>query len=274
MALLVLPSVNKGHGWRPGTPNPNNETKEFGDILFKGIKPTLRLTGKVGFTDRFYHPSLRDQGQFGSCTGHGPRTALQTLMRFLGRWQFAKRQKEPELSPRHAYLLGRIKEASVMEDSGCEIADVIDAIVENGIAPESLMPYPVDTTPATWSAMCEMPSEEAKKRARWNRIKASRYLVRTPEQFMQALANKLPIVGGFVCTNHTFDRDDGFLNYPQRGDVVEGGHCVCYLEADADQAITTFPNSWGMWGAQGYGMQELRWLTAGYMNDCWAIDLH
>jgi hypothetical protein len=275
MALLVLPSVGRGHGWRPGTPNPNDETKEFGDLLFKGIKPTLALTGKVGFTDRFHHPSIRDQGLFGSCTGHGPRTALQTLMRFKGRWQYARTKREPELSPRHAYLLGRIKEASLHEDAGCEIADVIDMIVEHGIAPENLMPYPAETTSATWPVMCEMPSEEARKRARWYRIKASRYRVRTPEQFLQALANKLPIVGGFVCTNHTFDRPDGFLLHPQQGDVVEGGHCVPYLEADCDAGIAEFANSWSeLWGTKGYGKQELRWLHNGYMSDCWAVELH
>lgn len=272
MAKLVLPhgtAAGHGHGWKRDTPSVN--TVYMRDMLDKGVVPTLRITGKVGFLDKADHPKLRNQLAFGSCTGHATRTAMQMSMRYKGIWQSKTKRQEPELSPLDIYLKGRIKEGAQFEDTGCEIQDVIDEAVRLGCALERTAPYPKVATPQTWAVMCELPSEEAKTTAKWHQISAKRYKIKTVDEFFQALANKMPVVGGFTCFTHSFDRDDGFIPYPQRGEQIDGGHAVAYLAADADARVVEFQNSWGQWGDGGYGRQEMYWFETGLMNDCHAI---
>jgi Papain family cysteine protease len=261
MATLILPN-GKSHGWKRDTPSHNDW--EMADALFKGVKPTLAITGPVGFLDRSQHPKVRDQGAYGSCTGHGTRGALQTMMIKRG-------LKQVELSPRQIYFNGRAKEASIPEDSGCEIRDVIDETVRLGAAREADCPYP--KTDKEWPLMKRPPSQKAAQGAQAHQIKVNRYRVRTLDEFLQALANKMAIVGGFTCFSDTFDRQDGYLPFPRPGVRVTGGHCVLYLTADPGQRIVGHQGSWSPdWGNGGYGTQSFEWLERKLISDSWACD--
>lgn len=260
MAHLVLPN-GMGHGWKRDT--PSHQDWEMADALFKGAKPRLAIAGPVGFLDRRQHPKVRHQRRYGSCTGHGARTAMQTMM-------IKRDLPQVELSPRQIYWLGRRRETSIPEDSGCEIRDVIDEVVKYGAAREKDCPYPSDDA---WAVMKRTPTDAAMRNAQAHQIKVNRYRVRTVDEFLQALANKMAIVGGFTCFSDTFDREDGFLPMPGARAKVDGGHCVCYLAADPGQRAVEHQGSWGAdWGRGGYGTQLFDWIERKLVSDCWAID--
>lgn len=250
MANLVLPN-GKGHGWKRDTPSHRDK--------YMRDRPTkVAITGPVGFLDRGQHPAIRDQGSLGSCTGHGTRTALQTQLKARG--------KEVELSPLYIYWRGREKEACIPEDSGCEIRDVIWATANFGAAREECWPYRV-------AKFAKTPTQTAHKSALSHQVKVGYYKCRSVDDVLQAMAQKMPVVGGFSCFSDSFDRADGYIPMPSQNARLDGGHCVCYLSADPGARTFTFANSWSKeWGSGGYGTMPFEWMERGLMNDCWAID--
>lgn len=127
-----MATTRKGHhlGASPSPFNPNyygypaHLIKRAGDFPRRGV-----LTGKIGPT--------KNQGNQGSCTGHGSTSQGERLYR---RWK----DQEPIFSPAFHYFLERKKEGTLADgDCGANVVTSLE-IAENGgygFCPEEFMPY-------------------------------------------------------------------------------------------------------------------------------------
>lgn len=247
MAHLVLPN-GKGHGWKPDTP-------DYRDKLMRGARPRIAVTGPVALKSE-YLPAVRDQGQLGSCTGHGVTGGLMYKLRERGR--------AVELSALYAYYQGRVLEASVDEDAGAEIRDVVKAAAKQGVSTLACWPYRIER-------FAKKPTKTADRTAQSHQVKVGYYRCLTVDDIVQALAQGMPVVGGFSCFSNLDANGNGHI--PMPAGVLEGGHCVWFVGADPHTRELKFQNSWAAdWGEHGYGYLPFDYLAKGLADDFWAID--
>ena len=257
-----------------------------------GLKARLSTRTRVsGITNPMVNPALyprtRDQDWLGCCTGFGLRGA--TLLKFyekhedkLGTGQYAKNY---DFSPLAAYWLGRRRENSVNEDSGCEIQDVVQEVQKFGIPTEQAWPYHIPQ-------FKKQPPQRAFTEGLWHQALGSyrcdevgKSNETTVDNMLRHLAAGLPGVYGFTCYDNLNEADDtGLVPLPKSNSKVEGGHCVNYFWADTASRVFGGPNSWGnRWGAKappgaryserGYILIPFQAVIDGWCNDCWAIDI-
>jgi C1A family cysteine protease len=248
---LVLPS-GRGHGWRPDTPDHR-------DVAFKakfsgGVIPDVVQLDDTAF------PAVRDQGDLGSCTGHGVTGALMYRLRVR------KHPVQTRLSALYAYYQGRVIEACVKEDSGCEIRDVVKAAAKIGVATESSWPYDVRKFART-------PPHTADKTAASHQV-VRYYRCLDIDDILHAIAAGLPVVGGFSCFSNLDDGPEpGVIPMPGPKDTLDGGHCVWFCGGNARTRVLVFQNSWSReWGANGFGSLPFEYVEKGLADDFWAVD--
>lgn len=260
MAHLVLPNGH-GHGWRPDTPDHRDRYLFQRQLAPKPVPAQFYLDPK-------YLPAVRDQGQLGSCTGFGTTGALT----WGGRHKF----KDLDLSPLFAYYQGRVIEASVREDSGCEIRDVVKAAANLGVSREKFCPYNI-------KRFSVKPSQAAYTSARSHQIKIGYYRTDTVADVLQALLNNMPVVGGyswFSCFDTPEFERNGVMPIPTAGDKLEGGHCNWVCGFDNERQMLLMQNSYGagyganhpMTGERGYIFMPFTYLKEGWADDFWALD--
>lgn len=201
----------------------------------------------------------RDQQDEGCCTGFGTARAVQAAL------------KGDPLSPQFAYFLGRVREATQDVDAGAIIGDVVDGILEYGIAKESVYPYIAGTFAVRPSVDVFADATRTK-----GKVKAQRVIGLS--QIKNALAAGHPVVFGMSVPEY-FESDqvavDGWVRLPTNADRYLGGHCMC-IDGFDDRASTPFlwvANSWGAWGQDGYCRLDQKWVSdqRRLIDDCWAV---
>jgi len=263
--------LNNGRhgGWLPD--RPSHRDFRLSDKL--GPRPMGELQST--FLDPSTYPKIRDQGQQGSCTGHGARNALMQRLRARDKVLWSKY----DLSPGAAYYNARKLEDSIRYDTGAYIRDVIEGAAKWGIAREDHCPY--DETKLVTNL-----SFQAEQSAKWHQALhyyrcdvegASRSA--TIDNIIRALSANLPVVFGFTCFSNLWDADEnGRIPLPSRVDRDEGGHAMCIYEADTSARMLIGPNSWGAWGGtgrdgqRGYFALPFDYFLRGYADDAWAVD--
>lgn len=256
----------KRYGWRPDLPDGrdrifNNERKVLS-------APQLPVT----FSLRSKMPPVYDQGELGSCTGHGVAGILEHQ-------EMTQGQGATTPSRLFIYYEERVIEGSVSEDAGAEIRDGIKVVAQKGAPPESLWPYDI-----TKFARKPAPSvyEAAKKH------EAIQYLRVVPG--MPGSPIRTPVLGGFPVVfgftvyenfESSWDPAHEYLPLPSPSEGVLGGHCTVVIGWDF--SLKRFPvnvfevrNSWGSaWGDQGHFWMDARWLYdpwLGLSSDFWVIE--
>jgi hypothetical protein len=277
MARLVLPN-GRGHGWRRDTPDNVRDRRMTRRVQEIGRK-------LVPDTPYYLKPEAlsptRDQGPQGSCTGHGLVQALE--------WSYrATRSIDVTLSPAMAYLNGRIIEASVKEDSGCEIRDVVKAAAKTGVCLEKYAPYNPNKLQTTIT-------KQQALNASFHQIKLGYYrcddLVSQPgmsvrdafvDNMIQALLNDMPIDGGYSwysCLDTADFERNGVMAVPTTRDRLEGGHCNWVCGVDVRARMFILQNSYGdKFGAKhpvtqkgGFLIMPFAYVLNGIWDDAWAI---
>jgi hypothetical protein len=279
---LILPSNGRAHGWRPDTPNVNAPR------LSERISTRTRATAiENPMIDPALYPKIRDQDWLGSCTGFAMRSTA--LLKFyekhgdkIGTGKYAKLY---DFSPLAAYWLGRRRENSINEDSGCEIQDVVGEAAKFGIPTEEAWPYQIPQYK-------KQPPVRAFTEGLWHQAIGSyrcdekgKSREATVDNMLRALKAGLPIHYGFTCYDNLNLADDtGLVPLPTPSSVIEGGHAVACFWADTAARIFWGPNSWGnRWGAKapagaryserGYIGIPFQAVLDGWCDDCWAIDI-
>jgi C1A family cysteine protease len=257
-------------GWLPDRPSHKDWR------LSNKLGPAPASAPESVHLDPATYPTIRDQGQQGSCTGHGTRNAL--AQRLLARdHAFWSRY---DLSPAAAYYNARALEGSVREDSGAYIRDVVEGAAKFGVARESDCPYSDSklVTSLTKAAQISAKWHQALHYYRCDEQGASTET--TVTNIIRALADGMPVVFGFTCFSNLGEADaDGRIPMPSPRDREDGGHCMCIYEANVSSRLFIGPNSWGTnWGGvgkdgqRGYFALPFDYFLQGLADDAWAVD--
>ena len=183
-------------------------------------------------------PSVRDQGNLGSCTGFGIGGNLTGCAKDQGvytEW----------FSPTWIYNGGRLLEGTLDEDSGCYPRDNLEFIREYGCLLEHFRPYKDtldETDPTDWGL-----NDEA---AKYPIIKYTR-LVDGVDGILSALADGYLVSIGSPWYDSWFYPDAGG-NLPEDYLYVAGGHEYLCYGYDKVRQVLLCQNSWGTgWGNSG-----------------------
>lgn len=214
----------------------------------------LSLPSSVNLVDKL--PECWDQGQLGSCTGHGCGASLAFI--------------HPGLMPSRLmiYYDGRELENNIPNDDGAQIRDVVKALADKGVCPESLWPYDI-------SKFAVRPPDSAYQEAA--KYKISNYFrVDNLFELKTSLAQGFPVVIGF----QVFDNFEsaqmqrtGILKKPGCFRRSIGGHCVEVIGYDDSKEMVFVRNSWGTsWGPfNGNFWMEYKYFNHGLVSDMWTI---
>lgn len=241
--------TSKRYGWKPQLPDHK-------DFLFKPA-PAKKLPPKV---DRLTLAiSAWDQGELGSCTGHG-----------IGRvWAHRWLQEgRPFVMPSRLFIYynERVLEGTVNEDDGASIRDGMKVLSKIGVPHEDLWPYRI-------SQFAKKPPKTAFDQALTELALQYHAVEETVDAMKAALAAGNPIVGGFNVFQSFMGADvatTGIMPMPGKDEKSDGGHCVCFDGYDDRDQTFWVANSWGEdWGQAG-------WFKMPYANilnidDLWVL---
>lgn len=257
LGLLPQRKISR-YGWKPDLPDPR-------DHIF-GVSAPVTLPASFDNSTDPAMPPVWDQGQLGSCTGHG----VGALVAFE-----VKQATGKDFMPSRLFIYygERVIEGDVDQDNGAAIRDGIKVVNKLGCPAEADWPYDISkfTQKPPAAAFTNALAERAVSYARVPR-----------SQIRQALVAKNLVTFGFTVFS-AFESQEmathGILNLPQRGEQNLGGHCVAAVGYDDNKIIGShrgawkIRNSWGLgWGQKGYF-----WMPYAYTNssrlssDFWTV---
>jgi hypothetical protein len=264
-----------GLGWRKEMRDPRDRIYKAPRIALVDTKPPLGANWMT----------IHDQGQQGSCTGHGSTTALEIFARMIGVSLF---KDAPPPAPgthetageqaarRMAYYMGRDYIHETDQDNGAYIRDVIRGFMNFGICPESSCPYSGDpTVKPTKTAYANALKVRDKLRA------LGIVYERCPDlgSILSAINANQPVVFGFTCYNEIFNLSGStptsdILPVPNSTEPPLGGHCVCADGFSLRDNLVDCINSWSpKWGRKGRFRMPFAWFTdiRGLADDAWTF---
>jgi len=217
----------KPFGWK-------KDPRDMRDYLHR---PTTAVIPDV-FLMHILLPSVRDQGNLGSCTGFGIGGNLTCTAKMYG-------QYSEWFSPTWIYNGGRKIAGDLLVDSGCYPRDNFEFIRQYGCLLEHFKPYrdTLDKTdPITWGL-----NEEA---AKWPIIEYFRVV-----DGIDYICNAL-FEGNFISLGSPWYESwcevgsDGVL--PEDYSFIAGGHATFLYGYDKKKKVFHGQNSWGSsWGNGG-----------------------
>ena len=249
----VVPKLPKYH-WKRGK-------KDSRDFKYKPAK----LDSVPAVTDlRQWCSPIDDQGQLGSCTGHGTAACIEYMDRRYS-------NKQTEVSRLFIYYYERLIEGSINSDSGAQIRDGIKATYTYGAPLESLWPYDVTKfkVPPSPAAVQDAAN---RKVTLYENIADGDY-----QGCINALASGYPVIIGFdVYKSFESEQvaDTGMMPYPNvHAEQCLGGHCVLLVGYDNNKNVFIVRNSWGTgWGDNGYFYMPYKVIQDTTMSsDFWVI---
>lgn len=190
-------------------------------------------------------PPVMNQGQLGSCTGHGSTSAMRTMLKKQG-------QVDVPLSRLMAYYDARRYEGTTHQDAGATIRDVIKGVAWLGVAPEALWPYDerkyaVRPPASVYAAALQFEIE-------YKRVGGPSGTA-TANNVKAAIAAGYPVVFGFNVYRQFESEacaENGIVAMPPANSEPIGGHCVFAWGYGQHNGYFSCRNSWGAdWGDNG-----------------------
>jgi hypothetical protein len=250
------------YGWKRGL--PSRRFPQLALTSFPVLSPSKSLVA-TGF-----FPPIWDQGQTGSCTGHGVARAIA----------FARaKQGLPFFDPSRLfpYWNARVQEGGQTQDGGAAIGDVVQAVQTFGDCP--YVDLPTDpklvTVAPSGKAFDDSITHKAMSVTRVMASTAAGLQYHT-KHCIDVLG--LPVVVGIVVYE-SFESDavakSGIIPMPGVNETQLGGHCVLNVGYDDPSEMALCANSWSEdWGIQGYFKIPYAYLfNAGFADDFHAIQL-
>jgi len=213
---------------------------------------------------------VRDQGQEGSCVGHGWAGHADWLFRRYGPHHFSL-----NLSPQFIYYLARQMEGTLPNDAGAQVRTGAKVFNQYGAAPETDDPYSLDS-------MNIPPSTQALSNALLYKGGAYHTLL-TQQDRMLCLASGYCYVDG-INVYDSFESDavatSGEVPMPAPREQCLGGHCtlmfgydINHKNLDGSLGAEHRRNSWGnSWGVNGDFWLPFSYVQQ-YAADCWVLHL-
>lgn len=229
------------------------------DLMFVA-PPGLSLPDKVDLSANM--PPVMDQGQIGSCTGHGSTAAMRAAIIKAGR-------PDVPLSRLYAYYNGRAYEGTTGQDAGAMIRDVVKGLVKFGAPDEALWPYVPTKFWVTPPAKAYADGER-RQVLQYHRVSVG------ISSLKQALAAGFPVIIG-VSLYESFESAgvaaSGQVPMPDTGrESMLGGHCMLAFGYDDARRSVQVRNSWGeRWGDHGNCWMPYGYFEPAYAADFWAI---
>jgi C1A family cysteine protease len=264
-----MPETNRRHvtpggrglGWNPS--RPDQRDREFlptmGRLDVQNTEIVLDLTGI---------PVL-DQGQQGSCTGHGGAGVMMFDQ---------KQQGQAIVVPARAmiYYNARIPEGTTDQDAGASVRDMVAGLVKYGVVPDSEFPYD------------DQVFDKVPSRQDYTDAQQQEALVYEAVQYPHlnaCIASGFPFVMGFTVYE-SFESDQclstGIAPIPKPDEQILGGHCVWCTGANSRYQPTSsdkipprykrIRNSWGdQVGDKGDFYLPQAMFDRGDCSDFWVV---
>lgn len=243
------------YGWRPDVPDVR-DFRLSAPHVDESHLPTI-----VDLRDGF--GPIWDQGDLGSCTGHGIAAVVQYENRKVHpQWDFMP-------SRLFIYYNEREIEGSINEDAGAYIRDGIKSVAKLGVCREDLCPYVI-------SKFRDKPNAIAYKNALIHKALLYQRVPQTKVSIKNVLANGHPFVFGFTVYE-SFEGYEiartGKLGMPNGKEKMMGGHAVVACGYNSNDDTVLVRNSWSArWGMDGYFTMPFDYiLDSNLADDLWAI---
>ena len=250
MSLPISPA-GRSYGCIQNVPDKRDKVMRF--AAGKSLPPLAILSGWLG--------PVRDQGQEGSCVGHGWVSAADWLFRKYGRHHYAT-----DLSPQFVYYKCREMDGTLPDDAGSQVRTGAKVFNQFGVCLESLAPYRPDT-------MNTAPSPVAMYNALFYKGGAYHSLP-TLYDMKCCIADKCPypFVDG-IPVYESFESqavaDSGEVPMPEPGESLLGYHCTMtygfydhHKNLDGSYGAIKKRNSWG----KDWGLKGDCWMPYAYVN--------
>ena len=218
------------------------ETKTY--IKVKILKTLKTLPKKIDFRNLYNLPKIYDQSDLGSCTAQ----ALGFAHHFLQIKQKYKSNFTP--SRLFIYYQERVYEGNINTDSGAYLSTGIFTLKKDGVCKEKTLPYIINK-------FKQRPTSKSYSEAKNFKLTNSSGLNIDLHEIKNALANKFPVVFGFLVFKSFLSETvtkTGIVQIPNLlTENIIGGHAVCLVGYDDNTSMFLARNSWGEnWGDKGY----------------------
>jgi C1A family cysteine protease len=231
---------------------PNGKDWDIRDHVHLAAAPAAAGTNRINY--------MKDQRQWGSCTGFGIERALRMALQHSG-------LPDIDLSPLFAYYNNRLKSGlPPTQDTGASIRASVDAAREFGLCRESWWTYKNAD-----GYLFVKPEPYAYEDALAHQVLEAYAIPNTTDTIRQALAAGFGVTYGTTVHYQSFEyAPNGDVQMPQANDSVAGAHNIVLDGWDDATARYGFGNSWGMWGRQGFGTVPYDHV-AKFGFDLWAV---
>jgi C1A family cysteine protease len=182
--MRITPN-GRGMGWRPQKPHHQDALYTFQAHL--DVARALPHHKDMRRQDLPIH----DQGQLGSCVGHGTVAVIE-FARKKHRQSHGAQTAANTPSRLMAYYLARELEGNVNDDAGAEIRDGIKGAAKTGLCFEDVWPYDV-------RKFAQRPPQNCYDAAVKDRALIYRPVNQESQAIRGCLASGYPIVFGFSC---------------------------------------------------------------------------
>ncbi len=241
--------THKRLGWKPQKPDGR-------DMVYS---PSHRLLLPPKISPMTQFTPAWDQGELGSCTGHG-------CGRIFAHRLHANGQGFVMPSRLFIYYCERSIEGTISEDAGAEVRDGLKAMAKFGVPPEIKWKYDI-------RQYAKKPSAAAYTAAKKDVALAYKAVPVSVDAIKQAIAAGNPVVGGFTVYGSFMSESvakTGVMPMPSKHESPEGGHCVVWDGFDDTDGHFWCANSWGSeWGQQGWF--KMPYENIKNMADMWVL---
>ena len=241
LPMVVVDGVPRIMGCLKPDPNLSMAVPAFTN-KFK-VLPRSQWTDNTQFHD-LGKIVVRDQGEYGSCTGQGSVNALSASKRTT-----APGDDFPLLSA--TFIYGNINGG---RDDGAQVSQAMQAIVKWGTCLDSQVPE-------TMIYAKDFPADAYETAKRFKAFEV--YRLRNFDELCTALTLGFPCASGIAVGNNFMQsrlNHDGIAPLP---DQIVGGHCLAHLglKKISGQWVVQTVNSWSTrWGINGWCyLQEGAW---------------
>lgn len=237
------------------------DTPDERDIIYKVKRITRELPSSTNMANIEQFPYRYNQGEIGSCVGHGVTAAFRRTLQINSMTDF-------EPSRLFAYYIAR---KDKQNDTGATIRDAFKAMNRSGLCSERTWPY-------VEREFNSQPPEDAFKEAMDHQtIRYERIWPVAKDSIRDVVSSGYPIVYGKMIYESFLGQKasrTGEIPIPDiQKEQFYGGHCMIIF--DYDEKGTIELNSWGKsWGQKG--LCRVPWeyvLNPDLCQDFWVLYL-